>query len=81
MLKNKKATFLIASGGVYQRGTPTESYNFVEPYLRAIFDFVGVVDKDFIVAGGAAAVVSGKVDPATFLKPFDEAVDSLFKAV
>ena len=53
----------------------------MEPYLRAIFDFVGVVDKDFIVAGGAAAVVSGKVDPATFLKPFDEAVDSLFKAV
>jgi len=56
LLKNKKATFLIASGGVYQRGTPTESYDFVEPYLRAIFDFVGVVDTDFIVAGGAAAV-------------------------
>jgi FMN-dependent NADH-azoreductase len=80
LLKNKKATFLIASGGVYQRGTPMESYDFVEPYLRAIFGFVGVVDTDFIVAGGAAAVASGKVDRAMFLKPFDEAIDSLFKA-
>jgi FMN-dependent NADH-azoreductase len=79
LLKDKKATFLIASGGVYQKGSPTESLNFVEPYLRAIFDFIGISNPDFIVAGGAAAVMYGKVDRATFLKPFDEAIDARFK--
>jgi FMN-dependent NADH-azoreductase len=78
LLKDKKATFLIASGGVYQKGTPAESYDFVEPYLRVIFGFIGVSDVDFIVAGGAAAVMSGKVDRATFLKPFDEVVEGRF---
>jgi len=78
LLKGKKATFLVASGGVYQKGAPMEAYDFVEPYLRAVFGFLGVSSTDFIVAGGAAAVMSGKVDRATFLKPFEEAVDSHF---
>jgi FMN-dependent NADH-azoreductase len=78
LLKAKKATFLVSSGGFYSKGTPAEAYDFVEPYLRVIFGFIGVTNTDFIVAGGAAAVMSGKLDRATFLKPFDEAVDSRF---
>ena len=30
--------------------------------------------------GGVSAVMSGKADRATFLKPFDEAIDSRFQA-
>jgi len=78
LLSNKKATFLVSSGGVYQKGTPAAAYDFVEPYLRVIFGFIGVGNTDFIVAGGAAAVTTGKVDRATFLKPFHEAVGSRF---
>ncbi len=78
-LMGKKATFLIASGGVYSKGTPMAPYDFVEPYLRAVFGFLGVDKTDFIVAGGAAAVMSGKVDRATFLKPFDETIEARFK--
>ncbi len=78
LLKGKKATFLVSSGGIYQKGTPAEAYDFVEPYLKVVFGFIGVTDTDFIVAGGAAAVMSGKIDRTTFLKPFDEAVDSRF---
>jgi FMN-dependent NADH-azoreductase len=79
LLKDKKATFLIASGGVYEKGTPAASLDFVEPYLRVIFDFIGVSKADFIVAGGAAAVMYGKVDRASFLKPFDEVIEEHFK--
>jgi FMN-dependent NADH-azoreductase len=79
LLKGKKATFMIASGGVYSKGTPMAPYDFVEPYLRAVFSFLGLSNTDFIVAGGASAVMSGKADRATFLKPFDEAIDSSFK--
>jgi FMN-dependent NADH-azoreductase len=79
LLKGKKATFLIASGGVYSKGPPMAPYDFVEPYLRAVFSFLGIGDTNFIVAGGASAVMSGKADRATFLKPFDEAIDSRFK--
>jgi FMN-dependent NADH-azoreductase len=80
LLKDKKATFLIASGGVYEKGTPMESFDFVQPYLRAIFNFIGVSKADFIAAGGTAAVMYGKVDRAVFLKPFDEAIEAKFKA-
>jgi FMN-dependent NADH-azoreductase len=80
LLKDKRATFLVASGGSYKKGTPTESYDFVEPYLRTVFGFIGVTQTDFIAAGGAAAVMSGKVDRATFLQPFVEEIDARFVA-
>jgi FMN-dependent NADH-azoreductase len=80
LLKGKKITFLVASGGIYSKGTPMASYDFVEPYLRALFGFLGINDLDFVVAGGVSAVMSGKADRATFLKPFDEAIDSRFQA-
>jgi len=42
LLKNKRATFITASGGVYDAGTAMASFNFVEPYLRTVFGFLGV---------------------------------------
>jgi FMN-dependent NADH-azoreductase len=67
-LHNKKATFLVASGGVYEQGTPMAAMNFVEPYLRAVFGFLGVKDVSFINAGGTARARYG-VDGATILQP------------
>src|SRR3981081_2973077 len=37
LLSDKKATFLGASGGVYDQGTPMAAMNFAEPYLRSVF--------------------------------------------
>ena len=67
-LHYKKATFLVASGGVYEQGTPMAAMNFVEPYLRAGFGFLGVKDVSFINAGGTARARYG-VDGATILQP------------
>jgi FMN-dependent NADH-azoreductase len=69
LLRGKKATVLVASGGIYESGTPAASMNHVDPYLKTILAFVGVTDVTFVTAAGAAKLVSGAVDRATFLKP------------
>ena len=49
LLKNKKAIFVTSrGGGGYGPGEARETYNFEDPYLRAIFNFVGVTDHTYI---------------------------------
>ena len=74
LLIGKKATLLIASGGVYEPGTAMASFNFVAPYLRTVFAFLGVADVNIIAAEGTAQLMTGKVDPAAFLAPSLEKV-------
>ena len=50
LVKNKKALFITSSGGSFPVGSPMASYNFQEPYLRAIFGFMGVTDVQFVAA-------------------------------
>jgi len=50
LVKNKKALFITSSGGSFPQGSPMGAYNFQEPYLRAIFGFIGVTDVQFVVA-------------------------------
>ena len=50
MVKERKALFITTSGGSYPFGTPTGALNFQEPYLRAIFGFIGLKDVQFITA-------------------------------
>jgi FMN-dependent NADH-azoreductase len=73
-LKNKKTTVLIASGGVYEPGTPAGAMNFIDPYLKTILGFIGVTDVKFVAAAGAAQVMRGAVDRQTFLEPTLELV-------
>jgi FMN-dependent NADH-azoreductase len=74
LLQGKKATIIIASGGVYEAGTPAEAMNFVDPYLKTILGFIGITDVKFVTAGGAAQIMRGAVDRETFLKPTLERV-------
>jgi FMN-dependent NADH-azoreductase len=77
LLSGKKATILLATGGVYDHGTPYEPLNFVEPYLRTVLGFIGVKDVTFVTAGGTAQLMSGTVDRGQFLAPHLEAVRSI----
>lgn len=77
LLQGKKATILVASGGVYEPGTPAEAFNFVEPYLRSVLGFLGITDVTFVTASGVSQVNTGKVDRASFLKPTLERVRTL----
>ena len=79
LLVGKKATFLVATGGVYGAGSAMASLNFIEPYLKAVFGFIGIGDVAFHTAGGAMALNYG-ADRAQFLQPHDEAVAALAAA-
>ncbi len=75
LLVGKKATFIIATGGIYDPQTQMASFNFVEPYLRSVFGFLGVTDATFLTAGGTAALNYGQ-DRDAFLAPHLETVRS-----
>jgi FMN-dependent NADH-azoreductase len=75
LLTGKKATFIVATGGVYDAQTRMASFNFVEPYLRSVFGFLGVTDATFLTAGGTAALNHGQ-DRDAFLAPHLQAVQS-----
>jgi FMN-dependent NADH-azoreductase len=77
LVKGKKLTLLIATGGEYGPGSPAAGYNFVEPYLRAVFGFLGITDVTAITAGGTAALHSG-ADRAELLAPVEAKVKALF---
>src|SRR5580658_10793908 len=75
LLTGKKATFIIATGGIYDEQTQMASFNFVEPYLRSVFGFLGVTDATFLTAGGTAALNQG-LDRDAFLAPHLQVVQS-----
>ena len=80
LLTGKKATIVITSGGKYDAGTAMASFNFVEPYLRTVFGFLGVTDTTFLSAGGASALNYGKIDRKAFLQPHVDSIRAQFQA-
>ena len=50
----KKVIVLSTRGGQYGPGSPFESYDFQEKYLRATFGFLGIQDVTVITAEGVA---------------------------
>lgn len=50
LAKNKKMIIITSRGGDYSPGSAFNSYDFQEPYLRAVFAFVGISDISFINA-------------------------------
>jgi FMN-dependent NADH-azoreductase len=55
LAKNKRALILVASGSDFRPGTPGGAYNFLEPYLRAVFGFIGITDVQFVYAHSQGA--------------------------
>ncbi len=51
MAKDKKAILVVASGGVFTEG-PWRPWDFVEPYLRQILGFIGIVDVQAVRVEG-----------------------------
>jgi FMN-dependent NADH-azoreductase len=75
LITGKKATFIIATGGIYDAQTKMASFNFVEPYLRSVFGFLGVTDATFLTAGGTAVLNQGH-DRNAFLAQHLQAVQT-----
>jgi FMN-dependent NADH-azoreductase len=47
---SKKILVITSRGGSYRPGTPQAAYDYQEPYLRAIFGYMGLTDVTFIHA-------------------------------
>jgi FMN-dependent NADH-azoreductase len=75
LIIGKKATFIIATGGIYDPQTQMASFNFVEPYLRSLFGFLGLTDTTFLTAGGTMALNHGQ-DRDAFLAPHLQTVQT-----
>jgi FMN-dependent NADH-azoreductase len=75
LIIGKKATFIIATGGIYDAQTQMASFNFVEPYLRSLFGFLGLTDATFLTAGGTMALNHGQ-DRDAFLAPHLQTVQT-----
>jgi FMN-dependent NADH-azoreductase len=69
LLTGKKATLLVASGGVYSPESPAAALNFAEPYLKAVLGFIGITDVRTVAVGGVSQLMSGAVDRVTLLQP------------
>ena len=74
LVKGKKATFLIASGGNYAPGSPAEKYNNESPYLRTVFGFIGVTDVNVIFSPSTSAIMQGQISMEDYIKPHIEEV-------
>jgi FMN-dependent NADH-azoreductase len=75
LITGKKVTFIIATGGTYDAQPQMASFNFVEPYLRSVFGFLGVTDAIFLTAGGTSVLNQGH-DRNAFLAPHLQAVQT-----
>jgi len=71
LLHGKRATVLMASGGVYTEGSPIRDRDIAAQYLRLILNVIGITDVTFIAAGGAKVVDLGDVTREAFLARFD----------
>lgn len=50
----KRVIVAASRGNVYSHGAPAAPNDFQEPYLRAVFTFLGVADVEFVRAEGIA---------------------------
>ncbi|HTO02453.1 MAG TPA: NAD(P)H-dependent oxidoreductase [Opitutus sp.] len=51
----KRVVVIVASGGDYRLTSPAGGSNFLEPYLRAVFSFIGITTVEFVYAHSLSA--------------------------
>jgi FMN-dependent NADH-azoreductase len=71
LVKGKKMVVVTSRGGDYSSNSPLFTFDFVEPYLRTIFNFVGITDIRFINAQPMDISLAAR--RAAFIKAIDEA--------
>lgn len=59
LVTGKKATVLLASGGVYTEGSPIRDRDIATQYLRLILKIIGITDVTVVPGGGAKVVDMG----------------------
>lgn len=65
LLQGKKVYVITSRGGAFRPGTPTERFDYQEPYLRHILAFIGLTDVTFIHAENQKPGAQGEIARAT----------------
>ena len=76
LLKGKKATLLIASGGIYTEGSPIADRDIATQYLKLILKVIGIEDVTVVAGGGAKAVDLGETTMAAFVGALDPQIEA-----
>jgi len=71
LVKHKKATLLIASGGVYDASSPIKERDIATQYLTLILNVLGIDNVSVISGGGAKAVDMGQTTMHDFINRFE----------
>jgi FMN-dependent NADH-azoreductase len=74
LVKGKKATVLLASGGIYTEGSPIRERDIATQYLRLILGVIGITDVSFVAGGGAKVVDLREQSMEDFLSPMLPAI-------
>lgn len=75
---SKKARIVLATGGSYEPGAYMEKADYVSPYIRFIFGFIGIKDVDIYLAGGTSAISQGTTTLEAYLAEHAPRVVSRF---
>ncbi|MBY8608797.1 MAG: NAD(P)H-dependent oxidoreductase [Burkholderia sp.] len=67
LVTGKKATVLLASGGVYTEGSPIRDRDIATHYLKLILNVIGITDVTIVAGGGAKAVDMGEATMDSFV--------------
>ena len=67
LVSGKRATVLVASGGIYTEGSPIRDRDVATAYLRLILNVIGITDVTFVSGGGAKVVDLGERTMDAFL--------------
>jgi FMN-dependent NADH-azoreductase len=70
LLVGRKATVILASGGVYGGASPINHLNFAPRYLEAILNVLGITDVTVVHGEGAKAVDLGEASMDAFVDAF-----------
>ena len=74
LVTGKKATVIIASGGDFSPGTPFESANVTDAYLRQVLGFIGITDVNVILAGRTLAIDQGQTTMDEFKTRYEPVI-------
>jgi FMN-dependent NADH-azoreductase len=75
LVTGKKATVLIASGGVYTEGSPIHDRDIATQYLRLILNVIGITDITFVAGGGAKVVDMGEQTMTGFIASVEPQIE------
>ena len=75
LVTGKKATVLLASGGVYTEGSPIRDRDIATQYLRLILGVIGITDVTVVAGGGAKAVDMGQQTMEGFIAGIEPEIE------